>query len=438
MEKVIRILDNDNMAGLREVKITKQISYENYDSLTPKEIKELKKLSHKMKGVSVVHINTASLGGGVAELLLSQIPLERSLGIKSSWLVLDAPPEFFEITKKIHNLLQGKPGFLSEEEIGIYVSTNKEIGNKLEKFLEKIGRGILVIHDPQPAPLIFHVPDDWRPILRLHIDLSSPNPKMLEFLRKYIDKYHSIVVSVPEYTSPLELEKSRIKIINPAIDPYSEKNQEIKIETAESILESLEINCTKPILTQVSRFDPWKDPLGVIKAYYEAKNEIPDLQLVLAGFLFAVDDPEAFEIFDKVKKHSKGDPDIFVFADPRQLKDTSNDTFINALYTASTVVMQKSLREGFGLTITEAMWKKKAVIAGKTNGTTLQISHGKNGFLVSSIKEAAEKTKDLIKNPKLREKLGKAAKESVRKKFLISRFVRENIETYISCMEIKN
>lgn len=421
------------MLGLKEVFPDHKVSLKEYEKITPKEVGLLRGLARDLKGKEVIHINSAAVGGGVAEILSSQVPLEKKLGLKSRWFVLKAPVEFFEVTKKLHNLLQGKLGALTEEEIGIYVSTSKRIGEEFEKLLKGSRGGVLVIHDPQPAPLIYHIPDNWFPILRFHIDLSSPNPAAVEFMKKYIEKFPSVIVSASEYLKPLELKKSqRSKVINPAINPFSEKNRDIKMETAESVLENLGINCTKPILTQVSRFDPWKDPIGVIQSYYRAKNKIPNLQLTLAGILFAADDPEAFEMFEKIKKHAKGDPDIYVFADPRQLKSISDELFINALYTASTVVIQKSLREGFGLTVTEAMWKGKAVVAGKTSGTMLQINHNKNGLLVSSVEEAARAVVKLTKNGELRERLGKAARESVRRRFLFSRFVRENLETYIS------
>lgn len=404
---------------------------QQHRTLTPKIYQNLNRLMPKIKGRAIIHVNSTRYGGGVAEILKSQVSLENSLGLRSHWLMMKAPRRFFVITKKIHNLLQGKAGVLTEKEKNFYLSVNQELGKSLRQFCKKFGSGIIIIHDPQPLPMISSIPENFSSILRLHIDLSTPNPNMLDFLRPLITRYSLVILSDPDYRPSFPwLKKSKIKITFPAIDPFSEKNRLMDNRVAEDIVKQFGINPLKPIITQISRFDPWKDPLGVIRAYYLAKNKIPELQLVLAGFSVAKDDPEALTIFEKVKKHAKGDPDIHLFLNPKKLKDVSIDVFINALYTASSIIIQKSLREGFGLTITEAMWKGKAVIAGLTEGATLQIKNGKNGILVSSPEEAARAIVRLIKDEKLRKHLGKAAHQSVKRKFLMLRFILDNVKVY--------
>lgn len=426
-------------AGLSQVKL----DYSNFDirkykNFNEKIFQKILNLSKKIQNKTIIHINAAQKGGGVAELLKSQLLWERHLGLQSYWLTIKAPEEFFEITKKIHNLLQGQKGIISEKEKNLYLTINHKLEKSLIRFLKQFNSSslIIIIHDPQPLPIIFSIPNNIPVILRMHIDLSSPNHYILKFLNPYIKKYSLIILSSPNYSRALpSIKKSKIKIVMPAIDPLSEKNQTMDLYSAKQILEEFGINPKKPIITQVSRFDPWKDPIGVIKAYLLAKNEIPDLQLVLVGFFFAKDDPEAKKIFKKVSKITAGDPNIFLFSDPKILKNISNDLFINALYTASDVIIQKSIREGFGLTITEAMWKEKPLIAGKTSGSLLQIKNNKNGIIVSTLEETKKAIVYLIKNKNLQKKLGKAAKQSVKKHFLFPRFILENLKIYESLKE---
>lgn len=404
---------------------------QQHRTLTPKIYQNLNRLMPKIKGRTIIHVNSTRYGGGVAEILKSQVPLENSLGLRSYWFTMRAPRRFFVVTKKIHNLLQGKAGIFTEKEKNFYLSINRELGESLKRFCQRFNSGIVIIHDPQPLPMVGSIPENFSSILRLHIDLSTPNPNMLDFLRPIIAQYSLVALSDPDYRLSFPwLKKSKIKIILPAINPFDEKNRFMDNRIAEDIVKQFGINSFKPIIVWVSRFDPWKDPLGVIRAYYLAKNKIPELQLVLAGFSLAKDDPEAMTIFEKVKKHAKGDPDIHLFLNPKKLKDVSVDIFINALYTTASIIIQKSLREGFGLTITEAMWKGKAVIAGLTEGATLQIKNGKNGILVSSPEEAAKAIVSLIKNEKLRQRLGKTAHQSVKRKFLMLRFILDNVKVY--------
>lgn len=404
-----------------------------YRELNPRLYKSLVWAAGKIRGRIIIHINSTPYGGGVAELLRSEVPLENSLGLKSHWLVSEAPRQFFIVTKKIHNFLQGGSGMLSEKERMFYLSVNHQLGQSLQKFLRRFESGIVVVHDPQPLPLVRAIPSGFVPLLRLHLDLTAPNPAVLDSIRPFIVEYQQVILSNEIYQTSLPwLKKSRIKIILPAINPFSEKNKPMSRIAAENVLQRFGINCSRPIIAQVSRFDNWKDPLGVIQAYYLAKNKIPDLQLVLAGFEIAQDDPEAIVVFKRVKKHARGDLDIHLFSSPKQLEDISNDIFINALYTASTVVIQKSIREGFGLTITEAMWKGRSVVAGMTSGAMAQIKNGINGILVSSPEEAARAIVRLLKSDALRERLGRKAEQAVKQKFLFPRLALDMLRIYIS------
>lgn len=408
-------------------------SVKDYEKLTPSVWRVLAGLKGKLRGLNVFHLNSTPRGGGVAELLESQVSLERSLGIKSRWLTIQAPSRFFAITKKIHNLLQGKAGVLSEADKAFYSEVNRQLGLYLRDLLGNVKNGVVIIHDPQPLATVSALPEGFIPVSRIHVDLSAPNPQILEFLRPYLLKCAAVVLSNKDYARTMPwLPARQVKIIYPAINPFSAKNREMSRQAAEAILTQLGINCTRPILSQIARLDPWKDPIGVIQTYYLAKNKVPDLQLVLAGFAVAQDDPEAKEMLDKVKKHVRGDPDIHLFSNPKTLNGIANDDFVNALYTVSTVVIQKSLREGFGLSVTEAMWKGKAVVGGKTSGISLQIQHGKNGLLVSSPEEAGRAVVRLLKDEKLRTRLGQAAKKSVAKRFLSSRLVLDHARLYLA------
>ncbi len=407
-----------------------KLDFKKFKKVTPKVFKETIVLTKKLKNKKIVNINSTNLGGGVAEILKSQIPLENSLGLKSFWYVLKAPTNFFKITKKIHNLLQGEEGKLTELEKKYYLDfLFKKVSSDFYKIIKSINPDILIIHDPQPLPLIKFISSNIKTISRIHIDLSSPNKNTIFFLKPFIEKYHQIIFSHKDYKSNLFSPK-KIRIVHPAIDPFSEKNRFLKTTQAKEILAFLGINPEKPILSQIARFDPWKDPLSTLKAYYLAKNKYPQIQLVLASIHQAKDDPQAKEMFKKIKKHAKGDPDIFLFSKPEQIREISNDLFVNALNTATTIFIHKSIKEGFGLAVTEAMWKKKPVIGGKTKGISLQITHKKNGFLAKDYKEISFWIKELLKNKSLRKKIGEAAHQTVKSKFLISQLIFNHLKLY--------
>ena len=411
-----------------EIKILPQ-SIGAYRHLDKAGVKRAILAATHLKGKRVFHINSTEKGGGVAEMLKGQVALERSLKIDSRWLVIRPKEEFFQITKKIHNLLQGKAGFLSGKEQRAYLVESYRIAKSIVPFLKKNSPDLIVIHDPQPLVVGCEIPSEVPRIFRLHIDTSTPSANTIEFLRPFLERYNALIVSGDEY-SPSWFSKKKIHVIMPSIDPFSEKNRRISVEEAREILMQFNIHPDRPIIAQVSRFDPWKDPMGVIDAYYRAKNKIPDLQLLLVGIFQAYDDPEALQYFETVKRHAKGDPDIHLFSDPRRFVEIGNDMFVNAVQRASDVILQKSTREGFGLTVTEAMWKGKAVIGGDASGIRFQIKNGKDGFIVSDAKKASRLIIKLIKNPGLAAKIGKAAQKKVVKKFLRPRYIKENLDAY--------
>ncbi|MDX1535447.1 MAG: glycosyltransferase [Candidatus Spechtbacterales bacterium] len=383
----------------------------------------LQDLAKQLNGIRVLHVNATPQGGGVAEILRSLVPLQRSLGIDSNWHVLEPDKKLFEITKKMHNALQGGDEALTEEEKKYYIEKNKEIA----KNIDAIEKDIILIHDPQPLASIEFLKKKTPSIIRIHIDSTKPNKDTEKFVIPFMQKYNKIVFTLTDFV-PKTINKKKLTISPPAIDPLTAKNRYIDSDVCRTILIAAGINPDKPLVTQVSRFDKWKDPIGVIDAYYIAKNEIKDLQLLLMGVMEASDDPEAMEVFRAVEEKVQGDPDIFLIHKPEQLGEVSMGIYVNAIQRSSDVILQKSLREGFGLTVTEAMWKEKPVVAGNVGGIKLQIKNGENGFLVNSPEEAAKRIVELINNKGLAESIGKKAKEIVRKNFLITRLLEDELK----------
>ncbi|OGD86476.1 hypothetical protein A2164_03665 [Candidatus Curtissbacteria bacterium RBG_13_35_7] len=300
----------------------------------------------------------------------------------------------------------------------------------MDDYLANKNVDLVVTHDPQPlligcCNLSLKVPR----ILRLHIDLSSPNQNIIEFLKPFIEVFEKIIVSREDYI-PLWVKKNRAVTIMPAIDPLSAKNIRLPKINAWKILNRYGIKSGSPLISQVSRFDAFKDPIGVIESYRLAKKNISDLQLILAGIIEAPDDPQQQNYVKEVKEYVDKESGLFVFSDVKDLCGIANDEFINAVQTASDVILQKSLQEGFGLTVSEAMWKEKAVIGGNVGGIKLQIKNGKNGYLVNNFQEAAKLIVKLLKDNQLRSRIGKKAKETVREKFLMPRYILENLKIY--------
>ncbi|MGQ9676636.1 MAG: glycosyltransferase [Chloroflexota bacterium] len=382
--------------------------------------REIQRLSRQLAGLSVGHLNATDGGGGVAEVLRSLVPLTKGVGLEAEWYVTEAPVSFFEITKKLHNLLQGAEGELTEEEKRQYLDQCRKFAEEMEN--KKID--VWFVHDPQPLAVAAFLGSHHRccKIWRSHINTSSPNQMALNFVLPYLKEYDWQVFTLREYVPP-GLAPQSVVIFLLAIDPLTEKNREMSAVEADGILARLGIDPERPLVTQVSRFDPWKDPIGVIDAYREAKREVPELQLALVGVFSAGDDPEAPRVYAEVEAHRDGDPDIHLYKDPRQVGDTE----VNAFQTGSDVVMQKSIREGFGLTVAEAMWKGRPVIGGNTGGIRVQIKDGVSGFLVDNVEEAAARLIQLLKSPELRQSVGQAAKETVRRRFLMPRLLRDHL-----------
>ena len=376
----------------------------------PEVIDELLVAADQIKHRTLQHINSSAVGGGVAEILNRMVPLLRELGIDTSWDVIKGEAPFFEVTKAFHNALHGSPETITDAMLDVYRETTARNLEELE-----IKGDVVVVHDPQPAGLIQRRNGDRRWIWRCHIDISTPNRRVWDFLRPYVDQYDSSVFSMPEFSQRLQIPQFRIA---PSIDPLSDKNKELPQAEVDRTLARYGLDPDRPILTQISRFDRLKDPVGVIQAYRLVKRR-HDCQLILAGGA-ADDDPEGAEMLRAVEAIADGDADIHILALPPR-----SDLEINALVRGSTVVLQKSIKEGFGLTVTEALWKKKPVIGGAVGGIKLQILDGVTGFLVHSPEGAANRVIELLGNPSLRQRLGTNGYLHVKQNFLTTRHIRD-------------
>jgi len=378
-------------------------------------IEDLRLLAQKLKGISIKHINSTSAGGGVAEILSRMTPLLRDLEVDVYWDVIRGDERFFEVTKKFHNALHGRPEKIEQADFDIFMENSRKNINEIDT-----GTNIVFVHDPQPIALISKKTDNkW--IWRCHIDVSNPHEGVWKFLNDFIVKYDSIVFSAPIFSQPLPIKQF---LISPSIDPLSDKNKELPQETIDAVLRKYNITLDKPIITQISRFDRLKDPVGVIEAYLEVRKYI-DCQLILAGGT-AVDDPEGIQVLEEVKEKAQQDPDIHILLLPQ------NDIEVNALQRASTVIVQKSIREGFGLTVTEALWKAKPVVASHVGGIPFQIKHKYSGLLCHSVAGAAFALKQLLNSPEYAKKLGENGREHIRNNFLITRHIRDYMLLFLS------
>ncbi len=375
-------------------------------------VETLWRLAERVRGRSLVHVNSTSFGGGVAEMLHRYVPLLEELGIRTRWEVLSGPEEFFRVTKSLHNALQGQQQPLSEAQLRTYLDVNRENAARLD-----LGADVVLVHDPQPAALVEFAPRGGRWVWRCHIDVSHPQRRAWGFLRPFVVKYDAAIFSLEKFAQRLPIPQY---LIHPSIDPLSEKNRELSEGEVDAVLSRLGIPRDKPILLQVSRFDRFKDPLGVIEAYRMVKRH-EDCRLVLAGGT-ADDDPEGAQVLAEVMEAAEGDPDIHVLVLP-----PTADHEINALQRAATVVIQKSLREGFGLTVTEGMWKGKPVIGGFAGGITAQIVYGVTGYTVNSVEGLAFRVRYLLHNPDLARQMGENAREHVRQNFLIVRNLADHL-----------
>lgn len=370
----------------------------------------LQQLGRRVEGKSLVHVNSTRYGGGVAEMLHRLLPLFEELGIKVRWEVIAGSDLFYRATKGFHNALQGGSQRITPEMFDAYIECNRASAKRLNLDAE-----FAMIHDPQPAALIDarHRGATW--MWRCHIDISTPQHSVWQFLRPFVIRYDAAIVSLPRFSQRLPLPQF---LVYPSIDPLSEKNRELAPQEIDRVLERLGVPRDKPILLQVSRFDRFKDPVGVVAAYRLVKKS-HDCRLVLAGGT-ATDDPEAAEVLAEVQEAVGTDPDVHILS----LPPTAN-LEINALQRAATIVYQKSTREGFGLTVAEALWKGKPVIGGETGGITVQLIPGVTGLTVNSPEGAAFCTKRLLNDPEMMALLGQQGKEYVRHRFLITRHLQE-------------
>lgn len=372
-------------------------------------VARVKDKAKAIQHLHITHVNSTYYGGGVAVLLGSLTLLMNSLGIKTGWRVIQGSPDFFSITKKMHNALQGGEINLSDLKQEIY--ENVVFENAVRNHLT---HDRVIIHDPQPLPMVKHYTKRGPWIWRCHIDLSNPNRELWEYLKQYVERYDAVIFSLKEYAQDLDTPQV---FFMPAIDPFSIKNKEMSAEEIHERLDHYDIPSDLPIVTQISRFDRWKDPKGVIEAFDLARQQI-DATLVLLGNV-ATDDPEGAEVYQSLLDRRE-----------KRIKIISQEdtALVNALQRKSAVVLQKSKREGFGLTVTEAMWKGTPVIGGDVGGIRYQIEDGENGYLVSSIEEAAHRIVKLVQDEDLRQRMGEKAHQTVREKFLMTRLVEQHLD----------
>lgn len=378
-------------------------------------VTHLRQLAKPLSGLKVIHVNSTRVGGGVAEILEKLVPLMLELGIDASWEVIEGDEQFYQCTKNMHNGLQGNHVRISDELLHAYREVNRRNAEQLQSKLE--AADFVFIHDPQPAPLLSHCPDrrgKW--VWRCHIDASHPYRPVWRIIRKYVQNYDASIFSLANFAQMLPHPQY---IIPPSIDPLSEKNMDLPDEEVAEVVAKFNIDKDRPLLVQVSRFDRFKDPIGVIQAYKLVKKYVPRAQLVLAGG-GATDDPEGEQVLKEVQENAAGVPDIHILLLPPDAHRT-----INALQRAADIVVQKSIKEGFGLTVTEAMWKGKPVIGGDTGGICLQVINFNTGFRVNTPEGAALRIRYLLHNSYKIQELGAKAREFVRDNFLLTRHLRE-------------
>lgn len=385
---------------------------------------EVRALAEPLKGLRVVHLSATAFGGGVSEILYTLVPLMKDVGLDVEWQVIYGREEFFNATKLMHNALQGHPQDLTEEQWGVWEQYNEMNARELSP-----GWDVCLVHDPQPAGLHQLVPDKaagW--LWRCHIDLSTPNPSTMERLLPYVKAYPQSLFHMEQYV-PAGMDGT-VNIVPPAIDPLAPKNMALSPEDAAYVCQQFGIDVDRPLMCQVSRFDPWKDPLGVIDAYRLVKERIPDVQLALVGSM-ASDDPEGWDFFNATMAHADGDPDVHILNNFNNVGAIE----VNAFQSHADVVIQKSTREGFGLTVSEAIWKGKPFVGGDVGGIPLQVENGVSGYLVRDVEGCAARTIDILQDPALGKALGRRGKEHVRRNFLTPRYLRDYLRIFTELQE---
>ncbi len=390
-----------------------------HDSAPTEQLEELVALARDLRGVRIAHINATPYGGGVSELLRSSVALQRGLGLTVDWLVIAGNNRFFEVTKSLHNGLQGAPFLASAEFEEIYELNSRANAAALPREYD-----VIVVHDPQPAALRQLAPDaaaHW--IWRCHIDTSQPDEAAEAFLLRWLDGYDAYVFTMPEFVLPA-LRTRTVVTFPPGIDPLSPKNLPLAAMLCRRIVTWHGVEVGRPLLVQVSRYDPWKDPFGVIRVFRRARERVPGLQLALIGSM-ALDDPEGWRLYEQVRTEAEQDPDILVGTNLTGISFVE----VNAFQHCAWVVIQKSIREGFGLVVSEALWKETPVVAGRSGGITLQIEDGIGGFLVPPEDEDAfvERVVELLNDRELARVLGQRGRQRVRERFLVTRYVRDEL-----------
>lgn len=385
-----------------------------------KVINEIYKKAKKLSDKHIVCISSTHQGGGVAEMLNSLVFLFNEIGISFGWRIIHGSPDFFEVTKRIHNALQGGNMKFSEKNKGVYYKTNKRFSE-----FSHLKHDLVIVHDPQPLPLIDfynHTIKKQPWIWRCHVDLSNPHIEIWNYLKEFVKKYNHIVISTEEYKKNLPVAQT---VIHPAIDPLSPKNKQIFSTTADKYLKQNGISLEKPIITQISRYDKWKDPEGVIKIFEKVKKEM-DCQLVLLGNT-APDDPEGVRLYGKIIKKYGNRKDITIL-----VNINNNDLVVNSLQRKAAVVIQKSIKEGFGLTVSEALYKGTPVVASNSGGIPIQVIHGENGFLhePNDIEGFSQSVIEILKNPVLQQKMGKNGRELTKRNFLITRLMLDWLDLF--------
>jgi trehalose synthase len=380
----------------------------------------LEELAEPLRGARVLHLNATPYGGGVAEILRSEVPLLRDLGLAADWKIVTGDTSFFAVTKTMHNALQGHERSLTDHQKEIYLTYSTRNAHLLDEEYD-----LVVVHDPQPLAVPhFHGRGNARWVWRCHIDTSEPNQNLWRFLRPYLADYDAAVFTDMAFVPP-EFPVGRVEIIPPAIDPESPKNIELPRALAGRLLGWLGVDLDGPLVTQVSRFDPWKDQPGVVEAYRIVKGEVPALKLALVGSM-ALDDPEGWEVYRQIKDAARSDPDVDIFTNLTGVGNVE----VNAFQRLSDVCVQKSTREGFGLVVSETLWKGTPMVAGEAGGIPMQMPSGAGGFLVGSVEECAEKLLFLLRNPDEGAWLARSGKEAVRKRFLLPRLISDELELY--------